>query len=242
MKKTLLLFLVSFLVVILFSGCGQNQDSTIVDDSEPVTPTPSLPPMKGITVNKIVFEVLDFNSLSNEHKKIIEENKTSRGYSYWEEDNGYVIVIFAGEKSTAGHKTDVIRVEDNEGKTVILVEEKAPKEMGATVISYPYTIIKAKGITNNFIIEDFNGKLFNALSNDSAGTDTKIIEENHGIYLGSIDSNSIEIKLSNGEIRAFMVYEVADSFQQIKENTSINISYYENKYQQLILTEFTISE
>ncbi|MEW9121976.1 MAG: hypothetical protein AB2421_04625 [Thermotaleaceae bacterium] len=57
-----------------------------------------------------------------------------------------------------------------------------------------------------------------------------------GIYVGQIDSNSIEIEI-NGEAMAFRIEEVQEQFEEIEEKDKVQIKYLENEYGQLILKE-----
>jgi hypothetical protein len=56
----------------------------------------------------------------------------------------------------------VVSVEDNEGKTNVIVKETAPNkgDMVITVITYPYTIVTMKGVTNNFNVVNEDGEYF----------------------------------------------------------------------------------
>ena len=142
--KKLSMILLSTLLIAVLAACAS---------------LPTNPP-KGITVNYIDFDKIDSSSLNAAQLKMIEQNKANKGFSYWQEDNAYYIVIFAGEKPTGGYGMDVKSVEDNEGKTNILVEITAPKDMATQVITYPYVIIKAAGITDNFNIVDTDGIVY----------------------------------------------------------------------------------
>lgn len=148
--RKLIMILLSILLVVTLVACSNVP----------------IPPPQGITVNDIDFEKVDGNSLTDAQIKMIEKNKVDKGYSYWQEDKAFYIVIFAGEQPTGGYAFDVKSVEDNEGKTNILVELTPPKDMATRVLTYPYTIIKAEGITDNFNIVDTNGEVYKLIRSD----------------------------------------------------------------------------
>jgi hypothetical protein len=249
MKKTFIFLLVTILSISFLGGCTSK--ATRTDTSTAETPTPTEEsntdsntpaPPQGITVNKIPFEILKLENLSKDKQDIISKLKVGKGFTYWEEDGGYVIAILGGEKATAGYDVIVRSIEDNEGKTVIIVDETAPSGSAATVISYPLVVIKAKGITNNFIISNTKGVRFpNLVINDSSNADKeeKMVT---GIYNGRIDTNSIEIRLDNGSLQVFMITEVIESFDDIEEKAKLNLIYYTNEYGQNIVTEIDFAE
>ncbi len=243
MKRTFILILITVISMGLVAGCAGK--TTPADNAAGETPTPAQdsdrdsiqsPPM-GITVNKIIFEVLKPESLSKDKQTTISKLKLGKGFHYWEEDGGYVIAIFGGEKATAGYDIVVNTIEDNEGKTIIIVEETTPSGSAATVISYPYTVIKARGITNNFIVSNTKGERFaNLVLSDTSKADkeAKIVD---GTYNGRIDTNSIEVRLDNGSLQVFVITEVIDSFQDIPEKSKLTLVYYTNEYGQNIVTD-----
>ncbi len=125
------------------------------------------PPIQGITVNSINFEIVKIDNLTTAKKERIETYKTSKGFTYWQEDGYFYIAIFAGQKPSAGYTVNVKSIEDNEGKTNILVDVVGPKDMAASVISYPYIIVKADGITDYFNIKDTKGNSYSALRGEA---------------------------------------------------------------------------
>jgi hypothetical protein len=221
------------LTALLFTGCSKpdinspltNDSSTIVEgdqrqgsneviDDVLVDPNPS--PVtsgnQGFTVNQIAFEVVDETTLSEQMLTEIETLKLSRGYYSWLQDDGsYLIFIGAGEKPTGGYTIEVTSMEDNEGKTNIFVKEAPPADNVRVmqVISYPYVIIKASQITDQFFVVDKDQVEYPALALEESSLDTTgniggtmlAGEENpldlsspiKGIYQGQIDNHSIEV-------------------------------------------------
>lgn len=157
MKNILKMALVSTIIITSLTACNSGNPVPAQNTQ------PNLPPIQGITVNSIDFEIVKTDTLSNAQKDIIEKYKASKGFTYWQEDGYFYIAIFAGQKPSAGYTVDIKSIEDNEGKTNILVAIIGPKDMASSVISYPYVVIKADGITDNFNIKDTNGDSYNAL-------------------------------------------------------------------------------
>ena len=203
-KRIIIVFLLVGLVVI--TGCVREPADLNQPSDKPVSnspqPTANLP--QGITVNIIDFKEVTQNDLTPEKVEIINNLRTLRGYYFWKEDNGgYTLFIGMGEKPTGGYKIDVISVEDNEGKTNILVDETVPKadDMVSQALTYPYVVVEMKGITDQFNITNTDKEDYKLLSID----DLKVYTV-EGIFQGQIDNNSIEIKIDD----SFMVLRNPD--------------------------------
>jgi hypothetical protein len=189
---------------------------------------------QGITVNKISFEEVSEADVPDSLKGKIETSKLQRGFIYEEKDGYFYIAIFSGEKPTGGYSIKVLSIEDNEGATNIFVEELAPKQgdMVTQAITYPYTVIKATGITPDIAIFNKDGSNFNA----PASSKMKVIKAEVK-YLGQIDNNSIEVNL-DGKIVAMQLGTIlAESFKNyiIEKDSMINVEYYENANGQYVV-------
>lgn len=229
MKKTIVNVLTVIVAVSMLTGCApreavinttdQTQEEGAVNDtneekdaSQETAPeeTDQTPVNQGITVNQIKFEVLDPAALSEQMIADIEARKAQKGYDYWQQEDGsFIILISSGEKTTGGYAIEVTSIEDNEGTTEITVAETEPEgDMNAQVISYPYVVVKASGITDRFDVRDQNGKEFlrialDAAAPDSTGdsglTDTVLrvdpeyLKPVVGIYQGMMDNHTIEV-------------------------------------------------
>lgn len=147
----------------VYYGAKDNPSDSI-DEKEGSVDTSS---PKGITVNKIKFETLSPSALPNEIKELILKYKTSKGFIFKELKGKYYIVVFAGEKPTKAHRIKVQSVEDNEGKTYVLIEEIKPQqgEIANPEESFPFVVIQAPGITQNITVKDAEGKEYNKLIN-----------------------------------------------------------------------------
>lgn len=166
MKKALTIILATAILMTSLTACASNQPAPVQNAQTlpaPVQGAPSAPPAQGITVNYKDFNIVDPNNLPDAKKQMLESYKTSKGYTYWQEDGDFFIAVFAGQCPSAGYSIAVKSIEDNEGKTNILVDVVQPKGMAAAVITYPYVVVKVTGITDNFNIKDTNGNSYSAL-------------------------------------------------------------------------------
>lgn len=218
--------IIAFLLVVLmiFTGCNNKSVDTNQPTDKPNVNVPSatMTPPQGFTVNKIDFQVVNFDDLASEKIEFINNLATLRGYYYWRDDNGkYTLFIGMGEKPTGGFSIKVISVEDNEGKTNILVEETIPKkdDIVSQALTYPYLVIEMKGITDQFNIANTSKEEYKALDIDELKVNTV-----EGIYQGQIDNNSIEVKI--GE--TFMVFRNTEMTKLIagyKKDDIVKITY-----------------
>lgn len=227
MKKIITIVLTAVIAASILSGCG----AATAKAKEPIQPEQP-GQNQGITVNKIKFERLEYEKLSQDKQKLIDKIKASKGYYFWEEDGSFTIFIASGEKPTGGFGIDVKYIEDNEGKTNILVEEKspAPGDVVTQAVTYPFVIVKATGITNNFNVENTKGEKFSLLQNNK----NAIVENAEGTFVGAIDNNFVEI-IVDDQPQSFMITEVADKIKNIKEDDKVILSYEKNEHGQLII-------
>ncbi|MFZ5966904.1 MAG: hypothetical protein ACOYVK_06990 [Bacillota bacterium] len=68
-----------------------------------------------------------------------------------------------------------------------------------------------------------------------------VFEDVEGVYVGQIDSNSIEIMI-DGEPMAFRTEKVQDAAADLEENDKVIITYEKNEFDQLILTKIEKAE
>lgn len=192
---------------------------------------------KGITVNKIAFEEVAEADLPESLKGKIETAKLQKGYIYEKKGGYFYIAIFSGEKPSGGYSIKALSIEDNEGATNIFVEETTPKKGDSVTmaITYPYTVIKASGITPDIALFNKDGSNFNAPP-APASSEAKVITA-EAQYIGQIDNNSIEVKLNGETVAMRLGTSLVDSFKNfiIEKNSKINIKYYKNPEGQYIL-------
>ncbi|MBH1939968.1 protease complex subunit PrcB family protein [Mobilitalea sibirica] len=221
---------------------GEEVSDEVADSEEGVKE----PSNQGITVNLIDFDVVDVSTLSEEIMNEIEVLKVNKGYEFWEQEDGsYIILISSGEKTTGGYTIEVEAMEDNEGKTAISVIETEPAKdsMNIMVMSYPYVVVKASGITDNFIIRNQDQEEFTRLSledigmdaptNDQLGGTMLRFDENPidyskpiiGIYKGQMDNHTIEVLV--GDMYVPFVADEIDRFLEgidVEDTIEITVS------------------
>ena len=125
-------------------------------------------PVQGIVNNKINFEVVSEKDTPETLMEMINKNKDQRGFVYIVDDStGYIyIAVMSGTKPTGGYSVEVTGVEDNEGRTNVFVKELSPSKdaMVTQDITYPYTIVRAKGITPNISVKNLQEESFKNLT------------------------------------------------------------------------------
>jgi len=128
----------------------------------------STTPVQSIINNKIDFQVISEVDAPKALIERLNENKENRGFIYTVDDStGYIyIAIMSGAKPTGGHSIEVTGIEDNEGRTNVFVKEVSPAkdDMVTQVVTHPYTIVKARGITPNITVKNSKGEKFDSLN------------------------------------------------------------------------------
>lgn len=176
MRKLILIVLVLSLITAIPVGCAATKSET----TDPAQ-TPSKPvnngdivqsnKNEGITVNKIPYKTI-------ESKIQLKE----RGFAVEPIKDGYDITVCSGQRPSAGYNITVKYVEDNEGKTNILVEETEPQagQSAATVITYPsITISIGNNISPDFHVANTQGDIFQQVTPDASAIPMEDTLENH---------------------------------------------------------------
>ena len=129
----------------------------------------SAAPIQSIVNNKINFEVISDINAPKDLLEMINKNKENKGFVFTIDDTtGYIyLAVLNGTRPTGGYSIEVTGIDDNEGKTNVFVKEISPStDMYVTqVITYPYTIVRAKGITPNITVKNTKEQYFNNLTN-----------------------------------------------------------------------------
>jgi hypothetical protein len=147
MKKIKKLFILTF-SLILFIGCSsiniKEKETTFANSGTEI-----------ITTNEISIEEVSNDKLPPNMSNSINGLKSNRGYLVYSHEGDNYIAVFSGKRNTGGYSIKVISIEDKEGQTNIIVEEKAPQQgdMVTQVITYPYTVIKVKRISSDFVLK-----------------------------------------------------------------------------------------
>jgi hypothetical protein len=208
MKKKFTIIIILLMTTVMISGCTQ-KDIPKETSKETTTGTNN-----SITVNKIDFKVLKNEDINSEMKKTIEFIKQSRGYTIMSEDeNSYYIFISSGERNTGGYDIEVLNVDDNEGKTIITIQETVPgkDQMVTEALTYPNVVIVIpKNISPVFLVFNTDGEEFKDIS-DAPGEGNNH-EKTYGI-IGeitalSINKDNISIMVE-GEINKDSEYDKA---------------------------------
>lgn len=137
---------------------GLPEEKVGADINQPEAP-------RGITVNKVIYEVLTDN-IPEELSQLIEDKKAQKGFMAKEIDGEWYVAVMMGEQSSGGYAVEVTYIEDNEGKTNIIVKETKPAEddMVTMAITYPYQVVKIKsGIAPNFTVVNEAGEKYDEL-------------------------------------------------------------------------------
>lgn len=122
---------------------------------------------QGITSNKITFKEVRKEVLPQNMSNSINNLKANRGYLVYEKDRYYYIAVLSGKKNTGGYSIRVLSVEDNEGKTLITIEDKGPSpDVNVTqTITYPYTVVEVTGVISNITVQTTKGESFEKIMN-----------------------------------------------------------------------------
>lgn len=69
-----------------------------------------------------------------------------------------IIAVFLGVKSTSGYEIKITEIKEEQGKVFVYVKESEPKPraMVATVLTYPYHIVKTEKITKDVEFQTLN--------------------------------------------------------------------------------------
>lgn len=148
-------------------GTGEFNDTPSEAPSDLPPVDPNTPTQNGITVNTITFNELNINAFNEKQKAEINQLKKDRGYiTYANNDGGYYVIIFRGEKPTTGYDITVQSVQDNEGNTNITIQEINPVQgtIQGEAITYPTTAIEIKNIADNFFVTNVKGEEFQKLN------------------------------------------------------------------------------
>lgn len=167
-----------------------------------------------MVLNKIEFQTVKLEEIPPNLVEKIQNNKTHKGYIYFTDDRTgdiYVAILY-GEKPTAGYSVLVNLIEQNDGKTNVFVTEKnpLPNDTVAQVITYPYTVIRTRGITPNIsVLNGLNEKYQNLIGVSTIeGTIKSYGEDPNRIY--------VTIEDSTGNLRYYFTNKVGKWLGQSK--------------------------
>ncbi|MGF7058443.1 protease complex subunit PrcB family protein [Brassicibacter mesophilus] len=214
--KAIALVLAVIMATFVFSACSPNKKTE--------------PQMGNLT-----FEAVDTNSIDdNKVKQWYEKNWQSKGVFSFDSDEDKYILISAGQKPTGGYDVDIVSIEGKEDKIVVNAKVNTPKEgqMVTEILTYPNILVKIQKDERDVALGDFENPTIEENKNSIQEQTEKT-----GVYVGLMDSNSCEIMV-DGVANAFRLSEdVKAVINDIKANDKVQFSYYENEYEQLVLTQ-----
>ena len=204
MRRIAILLIIGMMVTGILTACGAKTagEPSLNNDTEKIgnADTGKIGKEndnKGITSNTIDFEKIDdVSELPANIQTFIQEIKNKRGFAYFKENGAYIMIITLGEKPSGGFNVKVEAVEDIEGITKVTVREHepGPDDIVTMALTYPYTIVRIKGVTENFKVVNQKGEEFQLLSADEmTGKQQRIT----GTLNGQIDNNSVEIDIDD---------------------------------------------
>lgn len=118
------------------------------------------PEGQGITVNDIPFESVKADDLPADIKEKVDLQRGKEGFDMLVSGDTSYLVVYAGERPTAGYSVEIERIVDQEGVTQVTLREEAPAkgDMVAQVITYPLAIAKLElGISDNVDLSFIKG-------------------------------------------------------------------------------------
>lgn len=92
----------------------------------------------------ISFERVSPGSLSADLAGKIDQSRAEEGYEMLTSENGNFLVVYAGERPTAGYSVEIVSIAAGEGKATVTVKETSPAGGGMTAqaLTYPYDVVK----------------------------------------------------------------------------------------------------
>jgi hypothetical protein len=171
----------------------------------------------GITTNKINFEELGTKDVPSQLMSKIQNYKSNRGFlSMTDDKTGYIyIAILSGKKNTGGYSIKVKSIEDIEGKTKVIVHENSPKPnmLVTDVITYPYTVVKATGITPNITVKNDLGLEYRNVNIIGASQEIGTLKS-----IKYIDKNVyITIKNEEGSLVSYYTFKGSTAEKSLKK-------------------------
>ncbi len=111
----------------------------------------------GTSAESITFQRIGLDELDAEFSGMIDEARAEEGYELLAYGNDNYIVVYAGQRPTAGYSIEITGITAGEGKAKVKVKETAPAEgdMTAQVLTYPFDVAKLssplKGVEIQYI-------------------------------------------------------------------------------------------
>jgi hypothetical protein len=233
-----ILFLVTFiLIIVLAVGCNG-----VEEDGELTEPT------------QFDYEIIEEDALDQAAKEWYHENKEDYGfYTHTINEQEKYLLISAGEKRTGGYSLEVEDVNElNQTITFnIALNEPSPDDMVTQVLTYPNLLVKVTADESFEVNAVLNFEAEEATESQNEKIKYESIE---GIYVGQIDSNFIEVDLSNNpkfredanmeeDFLSLMVLEEAkEEVEVLESGNPIIFDCYQNDDKTWIIENIKINE
>ena len=220
--KKFMFILLAFSVVFFAIGCNDKK--------------PAEKPQMG----ELAFEEINSEQLEDEElKSWYDQNHTQDALVSYDTEEFTYILLGVGEKPTGGYELNITSVTGDESNVNVRAEivEPSAETMVTQVITYPNQLVRIKQDNRDVVLEELVVE-----QNEEENNTDEVAEEVDlkGIYVGQIDSNSIEITV-DGEPMAFRLSsDIYDDFNNNppEDNSEIGFTAYENEHGQWILTSY----
>lgn len=230
MIKYLRVFALILIVMLFAVGCGK--------DGEDVTQKPEVP------MGELDYEVVDVNSSEfselyseSEFAEWYDESYKAEGAYSFDTDEYLYVLVSAGEKKTGGYTIENILLIGDEDEIELTADLRVPAE-GSPVtqaVTYPNVLLRIPFDERKVEFEGFKEII-----------DPPQLQETltgSGTYVGQIDTNSIEIKVSgvpdDTASKAFQLDEkLKDNFEAkhgLQSGDQVKFSYFVDEYERPIL-------
>jgi hypothetical protein len=215
--------------MILTVACGTEEDTTQKPE---------------VTIGELEYELVDVNSTEFEELYSDAEfagwyddsYKTEGVYSFNSEEASFILVS-AGEKKTGGYSIENIVLTGNENNVEVTADLHVPAE-GSPVtqaVTYPNVLLRIPVEERELAFKGFE-EIADPAEQQKMLTDS-------GTYVGQIDANSIEIKISGvpeeAASKAFQLEEsLKDNFEQkhgLQSGDQVKFTYFVDEYERPIL-------
>ncbi|MTI49503.1 protease complex subunit PrcB family protein [Sporosalibacterium faouarense] len=218
-KRTLSLLFVTVLILGLAVGCG-NKDAQL---------------------GELEYDIVDPSTIENDDlSQWVANNSEKEGVFASEAYDGYTYIILGGGKqNTGGYSVEVTSVVGEEDAIKVNGVLNGPKagDMVTEAITYPFELIKIEEDERKVVLGEFekNIETFNPVDEKNA----------LGVYMGKLDSDSIEIYVDD-ESKSFGLTDESkeyfdvtnEAFKGINENDTVEFFYYEDSSTgELVLTK-----
>lgn len=208
------------------SAKAQDLDKTAKTVSNINKPAPQM-------YKEVKFETVSYDKAPQALATAVDSCKLGEGFLYYKDNStGYLYVaVMRGQKPTGGYGIKVNAVKDAQGRTNVLVEETDPHKDAILpqVVTYPYTIIKAKLSDFSLNVKNSSGKVYDYLGqgeNKIVGC-SWVIGSLENIYMEK-DYIFLKVRYADGEYELFYVKnndEWQNKIKNLKVNTTVSIKF-----------------